>query len=113
MEHELNQAFANGIDKTLFAAISKDTLSGEVSFQDLLGEDPAIKVKRGQLKERKARLMRIKEKLDNFQQSTLANLDLPDYESDSAPPSPLGLPSRRASWASVVVSDSAFLEGGV
>ncbi|KAF8884433.1 P-loop containing nucleoside triphosphate hydrolase protein [Gymnopilus junonius] len=77
--------FAQAIDKTLFAAISKDTENGKVTLCHLLREDPVFERQREELKERKERLLRIKEKLDSFQQSTSFMLGLPAHQDEQIP----------------------------
>ncbi|PPQ85696.1 hypothetical protein CVT25_002730 [Psilocybe cyanescens] len=66
IEHELNQAFATSINRTLLRAFEKGVQSGEVDIHDLVREDPVIERKRKELEDRKSRLTQIKEKLDSF-----------------------------------------------
>lgn len=106
MEHELNQAFAQAIDKTLFAAVSKDTERGEVTLRDLLREDPVIERKREELKERKSRLLRIKENLDNFRQSSSSKLGLSAYEEDPIPETFDWLDERVPEWTEPLEHDA-------
>jgi len=66
IEHELNQAFAFGIEEVLFRTIFEDSNRGDLNLQDILAEDPVLGKKRKELVDRKARLLQIKEKLDAF-----------------------------------------------
>ena len=66
IEHELNQAFADKIDKTLLSRIFKDDAAGKINIGELLQEDPVIEKKRKELGDRKIRLVQIKSELDRF-----------------------------------------------
>jgi len=66
IEHELNQAFAFGIEEVLFRSIFEDSNRGRLNLQEILTEDPLLGRKRKELGDRKARLLQIKEKLDAF-----------------------------------------------
>lgn len=66
IEHELNQAFAFGIEEVLFRSIFEDSNHGRLNLQEILTEDPILGRKRKELGDRKARLLQIKEKLDAF-----------------------------------------------
>jgi len=83
IEHELNQAFAESIDKTMFTAVSNNAEEGQVDLHALLREDPAIERRRKELTERKDRLVKIKEKLDHFRQTSSTNVVFPEYDQAS------------------------------
>jgi len=69
IEHELNQALANALQRSLFESFSAE---GDATnrMKALLTEDPVVAKKREFLEERQTRLLRIKQRLDTFGQES-------------------------------------------
>jgi hypothetical protein len=65
IEHELNQTLAKKLQQSLFQSLLKVPDAAE-RMKELLDEDPDIASQRKFLESRKARLIEIKERLENF-----------------------------------------------
>ena len=65
IEHSLNQPLANNMQETLMKSLFEDPSAIE-SMKDLLSEEPSIAITRERLDSKKARLLEIQAKLNDF-----------------------------------------------